>query len=47
MIARHEERRVRLVSHYPAEYGDGMGPRIARILSHWRWEDTGTSIGGR
>lgn len=24
---------------YPAEYGDGMAPRIALILDEWRWRD--------
>lgn len=25
--------------HYPAEYGDGFGPRAHRILGEWQWLD--------
>lgn len=28
-----------LLSVYPPEYGDGMGPRINQIVQKWRWED--------
>lgn len=28
-----------VLAHYPAEYADGMGPRIAAILQEWRWAD--------
>lgn len=28
-----------LLAHYPAEYADGMGPRIAAVLHEWRWAD--------
>ncbi len=31
------------LEHYPAEYGDGMAPRIGTILDEWRWGD-GTSL---
>lgn len=34
------------VQHYPAEYGDGMAPRIGTILREWRWGD-GTALGTR
>lgn len=40
------ERRGRfyqLVRHYPAEYGDGFGPRAALVESTWRWSD-GTAL---
>jgi hypothetical protein len=42
--ARHSGRVFHVVHHYPAEYADGMGPRIDRILRHWRWEDTGAML---
>ncbi len=28
-----------LIVHYPAEYGDGMGPRVDAVLREWRWDD--------
>jgi hypothetical protein len=28
-----------LTIQYPAEFGDGFGPRAARILRDWRWAD--------
>lgn len=31
---------------FPAEYGDGMGPRVEAILDEWRWADTGGPLGG-
>jgi hypothetical protein len=46
LIARHGDRFLHVVTHYPAEYGDGLGPRFARILHHWRWEDTGRMLTG-
>jgi hypothetical protein len=33
-----------VVIHYPAEYGDGFGPRAEQILREWRWEDTGEAL---
>lgn len=33
-----------ILIQYPAEYGDGMGPRIARIIDHWRWADDGSLL---
>lgn len=33
-----------IVTHFPGEYGDGFGPRAARILDEWRWEDTGEPL---
>jgi hypothetical protein len=44
MIARHGVRFLHVITHYPAEYGDGLGPRFQRILEHWRWEDTGEPL---
>jgi hypothetical protein len=46
LIASHGDRSLHVVTHYPAEYGDGLGPRFARILHHWRWEDTGRMLTG-
>ena len=43
-IVEHAGRRVHIIRHYPAEYGDGLGPRLHTILSEWRWEDTGTML---
>lgn len=41
-LGRHANRFYHVLAHYPAEYGDGIGPRIHRILSEWRWEDDGS-----
>jgi hypothetical protein len=44
VIALHAGRRFHVFTHYPAEFGDGLGPRFARILDDWRWEDTGAML---
>jgi hypothetical protein len=44
VVARHQDRAFHVLTHYPAEYGDGLAPRFARILEHWRWEDTGEML---
>lgn len=38
-VGEREGRYFQLVRHYPAEYGDGFGPRAALIEETWRWED--------
>ncbi|HSJ14171.1 MAG TPA: hypothetical protein VK939_07140 [Longimicrobiales bacterium] len=43
-IARHGNRYLHVLVHYPAEYGDGMGPRVEQILREWRWEDDGRML---
>jgi hypothetical protein len=43
-IARHGNRYLHVLAHYPGEYGDGMGPRVERILREWRWEDDGAML---
>lgn len=35
---------LHIVRHYPAEYGDGLPPRLQSILEEWRWEDTGEML---
>lgn len=35
---------LHIVRHYPAEYGDGLPPRLQTILEQWRWEDTGEML---
>ena len=27
-----------MLQSYPAEYADGIGPRVKVILEEWRWE---------
>lgn len=44
IVAEHAGRHVHIIQHYPAEYGDGLPPRLHAILSEWRWEDTGTML---
>jgi hypothetical protein len=46
VLARHDARQFHVLTHYPAEYGDGLEPRFARILDTWRWEDTGEMLTG-
>ncbi|MBW3553538.1 MAG: hypothetical protein KY466_08510 [Gemmatimonadetes bacterium] len=38
-LGSHAGRLYHLVVHYPAEYGDGFGPRAAILLDTWRWGD--------
>jgi hypothetical protein len=40
------DRQFHVLTHYPAEYGDGLGPRFQRILEDWRWDDTGEMLTG-
>jgi hypothetical protein len=35
----HAGRWFHIATEYPVEYGDGFGPRAARILEEWIWED--------
>ena len=38
-LGRRNGRLFHVMIEYPAEYGDGFGPRAHRILSEWRWAD--------
>lgn len=38
-IAQRGDVTFHMLAHYPAEYADGMGPRIAAVLHEWRWAD--------
>ena len=38
-LKRHGERFYYIAEHYPAEYGDGFGPRSRRIQDEWQWLD--------
>ncbi|HSH46358.1 MAG TPA: hypothetical protein VK966_10995 [Longimicrobiales bacterium] len=38
-LGQHDGRYFHIVTHYPAEYGDGIGPRVAKILETWEWAD--------
>lgn len=40
-IGANEGRLFHVLSHYPAEYGDGFVPRADLILETWRWADGG------
>jgi hypothetical protein len=44
VIATRRDRVFHILTHYPAEFGDGLGPRFDRVLEHWRWDDTGTPL---
>lgn len=38
-LGSHAGRLFHLITHYPAEYGDGFGPRADILLRTWRWAD--------
>jgi hypothetical protein len=46
VIGEVRDRQFHVLTHYPAEYGDGLGPRFQRILEDWRWEDSGEMLVG-
>lgn len=46
-IGRHGNRFFHVLAHYPADYGDGVGPRFHRIMEEWRWEDDGSRLVAR
>jgi hypothetical protein len=44
VLARSTSGFFHVLTHYPAEFGDGLEPRFERILRHWRWESTGEML---
>jgi hypothetical protein len=44
VLARYGDRLLHVLTHYPAEYGDGLTPRFDWILGQWRWEDSGAML---
>ena len=45
-IGRHGDLYFHVLTHYPPEYGDGLGPRFNALLDARRWEDTGRMLRG-
>lgn len=45
-VGRHDGRFFQLIRHYPAEFGDGFGPRAGLIIRSWRWADGEPLAGG-
>jgi len=43
-LAEHNERWFYFLAHYPAEFGDGMEPRIDLILRRWVFTSDGTPL---
>jgi hypothetical protein len=43
-LGEHAGRYFLVSTRYPLEAGDGMGPRVAKILETWRWLDTGEPL---
>lgn len=43
-IGEHRSRGIVVVAAYPAEYAEGIGPRIAGILESLEWRDTRTGL---
>lgn len=44
LLGAHGGRFFEIVARYPVEAGDGFEPRKDKILSEWRWEDTGEPL---
>lgn len=44
-VGEHGDQYYQVLTHYPLEYGDGMGPRVNLILSELLWKDTGKGLG--
>lgn len=42
-VGEKDGRFYQIVRHFPAEYGDGFGPRVELISRTWRWAD-GTAL---
>jgi len=36
-LRKHHDRFYYIARQYPAEYGDGFGPRASKILQYWDW----------
>lgn len=45
ILGRHEGQFFHVLIRYPAELGDGFGPRAAMVLEHWEWEGGGGGLG--
>ncbi len=45
-VGEHAGRYFYIFTSYPPEFGDGMGPRLARIRDEWRWSDTDSALAG-
>jgi len=43
-LAHHGDRYFVIHIEYPPEYGEGLLPRVERVLDNWRWEDTGGGL---
>jgi hypothetical protein len=44
-LGRHGDRWFVIHLEYPIEYGEGLLPRVERVLEQWRWEDNGGGLG--
>jgi hypothetical protein len=44
-LGRHSRRWFVIHVEYPIDYGEGLLPRVERVLEEWRWEDNGGSLG--
>ena len=44
-LGRHGGRWFVIHVEYPSEYGEGLLPRVERMLEEWRWEDNGGGLG--
>jgi len=44
-LGRHGGRWFVIHVEYPTEYGEGLLPRVERVLEEWRWEDNGGGLG--
>jgi len=43
-LGEHAGRYFLVTTRYPVEAGDGMAPRVSKVLERWRWRDTGEPL---
>lgn len=46
-LGEHGGQPFALITHVPVPYSEGFGPRLALLLEHFRWRDTGAPLTGR
>ncbi|MDX1546890.1 MAG: hypothetical protein R3247_07880 [Rhodothermales bacterium] len=46
-LGEHGGQPFALITHVPVPYSEGFGPRLALLLEHFRWRDTGAPLAGR
>lgn len=44
IVAAHRDRPLQIITHYPAEMGDGFVPRAEAVLNEFFWTDTNSKL---